>query len=304
MVSTRDGEVHCLEQDASGWNRHSVVVTGRAEREFLSIVPLPELGYLLIVRHQSIDIVDGDTYDVLHSFATDPIKPKTLRCFHSKRRQMQCGSVGLKYLTFAYENAYTRDLVIHEFAPPRDNESICFRAPGLPVSQTCCKWPRTKEDRRVIANPGDWEALPSGMIIGVRKKARSKSNGDELQRPSGSEGLRLRHSNHSLSQTPTTTKRNRDDWEVWMYSTVGKGEAWETVPLSVDIEDQEHLFATKLGPIVRVGRGCLAVGLSNVIKVILVGHERFDSGDDGSAPNVGRRRLRPSGGRNKPALAR
>lgn len=274
----------------------------------MSLVALPELGFILVVRVQSIDLVDTATYCAIHSFKTDPIQPKTLKCFHSKRRTMRCGSVGLKYLTFAYLNAFTRDLVVQTFTPQDEGASICFRAPGQPVSKTCCRWPETKEMRSVVKDPGTWEALPSRILLGVRKKSPSpkarSENGHVYQNGNGG----LRHRRHSHTQATTPCIRSQDMWEIWMLSQAGNVETWDTMPLCQDTDEDDHLFANSTGPMVRVGRGSVAIGLSNVIKVILVGHERFEGGEESSALEDGlgtvmnRRRNKPSTLRGKPAI--
>ncbi|ORY71849.1 sterol-sensing domain of SREBP cleavage-activation-domain-containing protein [Pseudomassariella vexata] len=309
MTSSREGQVYCLSQDPTGWNSYPVNIPRPQEREFMSIVALPELGFLLVVRTNSVDLVDAHDYLTLHSFRTDPIQPKSLKCFHSKRRQMNCGSVGLKFLTFAYLNAFTRDLVVQTYRPQHDGESICFRVPGQPVSKTCCRWPQTKEARRVIQDPGVWEALPTGFIIGTRKKTNPTPQRQSVQPQPIPTGLRRRRLSHS-SDSSANSQQNRDDWEVWMLSQLGRVETWETTSLCPDVEEDEHLFATNLGPMVRVGRGSVAVGLSNVIKVLIIGHERFDVGADGSLLENGlravasRRRNRPSTVRiNRPSIS-
>jgi hypothetical protein len=306
MTSSREGQVHCLSHDHAGWNINAVNIPRPRDKEFMSIVALPELGFILVVRVQSIDLVDAASYSAIHSFKTDPIQPKTLKCFHSKRRTMRCGSVGLKYLTFAYLNAYTRDLVVQTYTPQDDGASICFRPPGLPVSKTCCRWPETNELRSVVKDPGIWEALPSRVVLGVRKKPLPKciENGQSSCNTNG--GLRRRrHSAHS--QTPPQTVKSHDMWEIWLISQAGNVETWETMPLCRD-NDDEHLFVNSVGPMVRVGRGSVALGLSNVIKVILVGHERFEGGDEGSPLEDGlgavtsRRRNKASAVRGKAAI--
>ncbi|KAH6649146.1 sterol-sensing domain of SREBP cleavage-activation-domain-containing protein [Truncatella angustata] len=307
MTSTRDGQVHCLSQEASGWDCNTVDIPRPRDKEFMSLVALPELGFILVVRVQSIDLVHAETYTSIHSFRTDPIQPKTLKCFHSKRRTMRCGSVGLKYLTFAYLNAFTRDLVVQTYMPQDEGASICFRAPGLPVSKTCCRWPETKEMRSVVKDPGTWEALPSRILLGVRKKSIPKTrleNGHAHQNGNGE--LRRRRSSHT--QAPTPNIRNQDMWEIWMLSQAGNVETWDTMPLCRDTDEAEHLYVNTTGPMVRVGRGSVAIGLSNVIKVILVGHERFEGGEESSALEDGlgtvmnRRRNKPSTLRGKPPV--
>lgn len=310
MSSSREGRVFCLSQDPGrapgGWECNSVDIDRPLAKEFMSIVALPELGYLLVVRTQSVDLVDAADYVTLHSFRTDPIQPRSLKCFHSQRRQMQCGSVGLKFLTFAYLNAYTRDLVVQNYTPQHDGESICFRTPGQPVSKTCCQWPRTRETRRLVKDPGVWEALPAGMLVGARKKSGPKpasSSRPPMQNDCG--GMRRRR--NSLCQTTVPRPVVHDDWEVWMLSQMGKGETWETMPLCADDDNQKHLFVSNLGPMTRIGRGSVALALSNVIKVIMVAHERFDGGGTSLTPGnalqsvASRRRTKPALQRSRPS---
>jgi len=80
-----------------------------------------------------------------------------------------------------------------------------------------------------------------------------------------------------------------------------KGER-TTITLSTD-EDAEpyngHLLVSSCGPIIRVGQRSIAVGMGNVIKVITVGHERFnieETSEDMVKAMSGRRR--------RPAVAR
>ncbi|KAI0122958.1 sterol-sensing domain of SREBP cleavage-activation-domain-containing protein [Xylariales sp. AK1849] len=304
MTSSRQGQVHCLSQDASGWNCNEVDIPRPRDRGFMSIVALPELGFILVVRDQSIDLVDAHTYRAIHSFKTDQIQPRSLKCFHSQRRTMRCGSVGLKYLTFAYISSITRDLVIQTYYPQDEGASICFRVPGMPVSKTCCRWPETREVRRVIKDPGVWEALPSRTILGVRRrKPTPKPHSEDHQPPANGNVLRRRR--HSHAQAPTPHIKHQDNWEIWMLSEAGDVDTWETMPLCQDSEDDEHLFVTSLGPMVRIGRGSVAIGLSNVIKVILVGHERFEGVDESSTLEpalASRRRTKPSTLRGRPAI--
>lgn len=77
-----------------------------------------------------------------------------------------------------------------------------------------------------------------------------------------------------------------------------------TVTLSMDEDDEPsngHLLVSSCGPMVRVGQRSIAVGMGNVVKVITVGHERFnieDTSDDMVKAMSGRRR-RAAGVRNR-----
>ncbi|KAI5917545.1 sterol-sensing domain of SREBP cleavage-activation-domain-containing protein [Camillea tinctor] len=305
MASTREGEVRVITQEGPDWVSRplNLKVSPSIEREFISIQALPELGFFLIIRSQTVDLVDSQTLRAIYTFKVDPIQPRSMKCFHSRPRRMRCGSVALWSFTIAYLNTYTRDLIVQTYSPQNEGESLCFCDPASPTRKTCCPWRRAKETRRVIKNPGIWEALPTGMMVGIRRKSGDKCNGNGNQYPQPSQqpnGLRRRH--HGC--LPAKQCIPQDNWEVWMFSHFGKQDTWETAPLCADIEDDGHLFVTNLGPMVNFGRASVALGLSNVIKVIMVGNERFDSSDDFCQPGDGpvvssRRRKGPSAFRNK-----
>ncbi|KAI1419797.1 sterol-sensing domain of SREBP cleavage-activation-domain-containing protein [Xylaria sp. FL1777] len=313
MTSTREGQVHLITQEGYDWVSSAINVSPHLsikEREFISIQALPELSFFLIIRSQTVDLVDSQTHRAIYTFKVDPIQPKSLKAFHSRPRRMRCGSVALWSFTIAYLNAYTRDLVVQTYSPQNEDESLCFCDPESPSRKTCCPWRRAKETRRIIKNPGVWLALPSGIMVGVRKKIPQKhftnphTHTHSYAPPSlQSGGLRNRHHAH---HPVVPSQQAHDDWEVWMFSHFGgKQDTWETAPLCVDAEDDGHLFVTHLGPMANCGSSSIVVGLSNVIKVITVGQERFET-EDVTGPGSGvpavssRRRKGPSSLRTRP----
>ncbi len=74
-----------------------------------------------------------------------------------------------------------------------------------------------------------------------------------------------------------------------------KGES-TTVTLSSDEHGERsngHLLVSSCGPMIRVGQRSIAVGMGNVVKIITVGHDRFNIGensDDMAQAMSGRRR--------------
>ena len=325
MASTREGQTYIISKDESEWNVTMVDLPHTREREYLSTVALPSLACFLVVHSQSVDLVDSQSQKLLRSFDTDPIQPKTFRCFHSRLRRLDNGSVGVRTLTFAYLNAYTRDLVVQTYSAQYEGDSLCVCGPDPSQNKACLHWQNAKETRRRINDPGVWEALPSRILVGIRRKRLGKSpplapQACQQQQPyqANATSLRQRHrrsgahpalinndnsiSNHGSTNSNCDTSRGdtiyktppRGDWEVWMFSQHGKQETWETVPLCGPdgSEDANHLYVTTLGPVARIGRSSLAVGFSNVIKVIVVGQERFERVDepDAGVPIVGSRR--------------
>ncbi|GAW12700.1 hypothetical protein ANO14919_020700 [Xylariales sp. No.14919] len=308
MTSTREGQVHLITQEGYDWVSSAINVSPPRfikEREFISIQALPELSFFLIIRSQTVDLVDSQTHRAIYTFKVDPIQPKSLKAFHSRPRRMRCGSVALWSFTIAYLNTYTRDLVVQTYSPQNEDESLCFCDPESPSRKTCCPWRRAKETRRIIKNPGIWLALPSGIMVGVRKRMPQKYLNSCPPPSSQISGLRNRHHTHHPVAAP---QQAHDDWEVWMFSHFGgKQDTWETAPLCIDAEDDGHLFVTHLGPMANVGSSSVVVGLSNVIKVITVGQERFET-EDVTGPGSGvpavssRRRKGPSSLRARPAV--
>ncbi|KAI0201249.1 sterol-sensing domain of SREBP cleavage-activation-domain-containing protein [Astrocystis sublimbata] len=315
MTSTREGQIHLITQDGFDWVSSAINVGPHQsikEREFISIQALPDISFFLIIRSQTVDLVDSHTHRAIYTFRVDPILPKSLKAFHSRPRKMRCGSAALWSFSIAYTNAYTRDLVVQTYSPQNEEESLCFCDPDSPSRSTCCPWRRAKETRRIIKNPGVWLALPSGIMVGVRKKTPNKhhTHSNNYSQPaSQSTGLRRRHHHiHHHHNADASQHPPHDDWEVWMFSHFGgKQDTWETAPLCLDAEDDGHLFVTSLGPMANVGSSSVVVGLSNVIKVITVGQERFETedvvGPGSGVPAVSsRRRKGPSSVRTRPAM--
>ena len=330
MASTREGLTYILSKDETDWNASIVDLPHTKEREYLSTVALPSLACFVVVHSQSVDLVDSQSQKLLRSFHTDPIQPKTFRCFHSRLRRLDNGSIGVRTLTFAYLNAYTRDLVVQTYSAQYEGESLCVCGPDPSKTKTCLHWQNAKETRRRINDPGIWEALPSRILVGIRRKRLGKSppltpqvcqqhqphlpnsaHMRQRRRRSGAntalnnnhDGANHNGNGHGNGSNPgsdTIYKTPpRGDWEVWMFSQHGKQETWETVPLCGPdgSEDAGHLYVTTLGPVARIGRCSLAVGFSNVIKVVVVGQERFERVDDADdeMPTLGSRRRKGQG---------
>lgn len=158
------------------------------------------------------------------------------------------------------------------------------------------------QEPRSLAGPPIWD---HGRCQKENATETSHKSSQLLAPSSQSNGLRKRH----RVPLPAPSQQAHDDWEVWMFSHFGgKQDTWETAPLCIDAEDDGHLFVTNLGPMANVGSSSVVVGLSNVIKVITVGQERFETedvtGPCSGVPAVGsRRRKGPSSVRTKPPVA-
>lgn len=346
ITASRRGCVHvATQQETGGWISEEVPCETGDIDDVTSILPLPILSSFLAVRTHSVELIDILTHKVTHTFPTSPIAPSTLQCFHSTRRRPQCGSVGLSYLVLAYTHAETAAAVMQVYLPEREGNTICFRDPYTPGSKTCCLWTETVEHTYTEPNPGTWEALFVGYIVGVRKCPSPSSITSPNSHNPSSQSQAI--STHHAPSTPTTGLRRRggfalrsaiteswkphfnhghshggnhnnhnpaddeDTWEVWSLSMRGER---STIPLNplpppppsnpssptspsshpfnspsnTYTQDhpynnltQDHLLIDTLGPLSKLGKRSIVVGLGNVIKVVTVGNERFDE-DDGN----------------------
>jgi hypothetical protein len=71
-----------------------------------------------------------------------------------------------------------------------------------------------------------------------------------------------------------------DPWEAWTLSLTGEFRTRSLLPdhddeVDEDADDDE-LFVVSPGPIARLGKRSVAVGLGNTVKVITLGKEFFD----------------------------
>ncbi|KAI9646400.1 hypothetical protein NHQ30_004392 [Ciborinia camelliae] len=294
ITASKRGCVHVAVEEDSGWVSYDLRLPWVSDdKDVNSILPLPALSSFLAIRDHSVDLVDIYTHSVTHSFVTENIKPGTLQCVHSTRRRPQCGSVGLGSFALMYTCNETGNLTMQSYLPSREGDTICFRDPEKPGSKTCCLWRDTIERKYSIYNPGDWQALQSGYVVGVRKlqDKGKQAMGNQLLGSIGGSGLRRRGVSDRTS-TPDHPGGKNDGWEVWSLGSRGDE---TSVPLN-SVYDQ-LLLVGKLGPVTKVGTNSIAVALGNVVKLITVGHERYDRpGNESDESFVG---MAPAANRRK-----
>ncbi|KAJ1329530.1 Sterol-sensing domain of SREBP cleavage-activation [Microdochium nivale] len=308
MMSTRKGHLYSARKIGTQWVSQRLNLPSGSEQELLSITPLSDATAFFVARARSADLVHAKTNVVMHSFKLDPVYPKSLKSYFPRARRTACGARGLTSLTVAYIHAYTRDLIVHTYLPPRDGGLLCIKATQPAAESRCCDWQQVRESRRVVKDPGVWDLLPSGLLAGVRRQALAKPCPGQYSHRVVSDGLRRRRV--SLSQ-PLGHPATQDKWEVWALSYLGRQELSETASLCSDDENDSRLFVTSLGPVAKVGSQSIAVGLGTSVKVISVGQERFQPNDpstlgDGMVSVSGRRRrggAGAGGSRSRPPVA-
>jgi hypothetical protein len=262
------------------WVSEELKFPTREEKDVQAVIPIASCSVYLIARRQTVDVVDLKSSRIIHTFHTESMEPKTLKHLRSNARQTHCGSTGLGSLTLAYVSSETGDCVMQTYLPQDEDDAICFYCSANTSTKNCCVLSNTRELKRRVKDPGKWEPLLNGSIVGVRTK--SAGTADDHTTVSQTLGGLRRRSATTPKQQPAS---QRARWEVWVISQLENQESYETRPLWAEDEDdgglaREHLIISSLGPIVRVGGSSVAVGFGDTIKIITVGHERFDNPTD------------------------
>ncbi|KAK4238892.1 sterol regulatory element-binding protein cleavage-activating protein [Achaetomium macrosporum] len=293
LTASRKNCIHLVRQRGNEWSSTEVKLEGEKQaKDIHCLLPVPAISMYLIGRSQSVDLVDLDSSIIVHTFRTEMMQPRTLKHICVTRPQKR----GLASLILSYTSAETGDLVVHSYLPEAEADTLTSFTPVSPGSSTCSQWSRAKETIKHIANPGVWEALPSGSIVGVRRKQKQPPSSPTVASFAFG-GLRRRTassspSSYSTSQTNSSPSR---EWEAWVLNRPDTKSDFETRPLDEPEPDvktspglgqyhrhRQNLMISELGPMVRLGTMSVAVGFGDVVKVVSVGHEHFDKSLEGS----------------------
>ncbi|KAK1828272.1 sterol regulatory element-binding protein cleavage-activating protein, partial [Podospora conica] len=252
LTASRKSCVHLVRQTDDGWTSDEIKFLSRdielASKGVHTLIPIPAFSAYLVGRPRSIDLVDLDSSVTIHSFATaEPMQPRSLKhIIHSKP-----AGAGLLGLTLAYVGAETGDLVVQTHLSDDTENAVIYAPHGGQA------WAAGRVETRRVGNPGTWEALGNGSVVGVRQRDCAPDD-------------------------------DSTEWEAWVLSHLDNGGGdFEARPLhgaqggGKNTPPQvatatDHLMIAALGPMVRLGTMSVAVGYGNAIKIVSAGHEYFD----------------------------
>ncbi|KAG6053881.1 hypothetical protein E4U32_007316 [Claviceps aff. humidiphila group G2b] len=268
LVSKRGG-VYVAENKASLWEAKQLKLDARqAGRIYHQIFTLSPLGLFALAGSDNVDIVDIEQRSVVWTFSTERMSPKSLQCTFSAYTGSEVDIQGVKSLTFCYAAAETGDCVVQTYVPLNDSDVIYIRSPDNSTERLTEGSESTKELRKRIKNPGAWQLLSDGGVVGIRQMTLHQ--GPEHM---ASHGLRQRH---------MMEKRDHSSfphWQVWVTSACGKPNIEECRRLLGEDGMSNHLVVSELGPKVTVGLRSVAFAFGNVIKLVITGgHDRYDGG--------------------------
>lgn len=281
-------------RNGTDWDSREVELTALGFNKPHQLLGLPALGIFIVATASQIYIFNVESLEMLHKIDTEVMKPRSLQCAYSFQR-LYIDTPGITSSTISYIGLRSGDCVTHTFVPPEDVDAICLRsgASGL-LDDEGCSWDAARETKRRVHNPGHFNVLSDGSVVGIRRKVADEQD-VSVQRGAYKEGLRKRFS------TTSGARSALPEWEAWTVSPGGRVQADEVQPLFKDNEQTSHLLITDLGPKARVGLMSMAFSFGNLLKVVTVGGlERFGSAENPSQDGWGltkRRRKAASRGR-------
>lgn len=274
------------------WVSSEVKLETRDNREPSTLLPIQGFSSYMVVRSHSVDLVDLQTAKVVHTFQTEASQPRSINfVYHGQKAGPQGrGTVSSWTLAYVSEDG---DLILQTYLPIGNCDSICFSDAAAPAAGTSCTWAETRQVSRRIRNPGLWMPLRNGCVLGIRKKAVASQSPVQKRLPVfGQSSLRRR----GRVESPPSGPKSEEIWEIWVITKLETEGDIETTPFAAP-NDPAGLMISDLGPIVQVGSSSAAVGFGNVVKVITIGHEHFESAEEGhEAENISltnRRRRHP-----------
>ncbi|KUI56803.1 Sterol regulatory element-binding protein cleavage-activating protein [Cytospora mali] len=294
VTLSRRAYIHHVAHRDGIWVSSEVKFDIKDNKEPHTLLPMQGFSSYLVGRSQSVDLVNLHTAKVIHSFQTEASQPRSVKFVYHGQRVGPQGRGTVSSLTLAYISEEDKDLVLQTYLPSENCDSICFSDPAAPAAGTSCTWTETRQVTRRIHNPGVWTPLRNGCVLGIRKKqdAAPRSPIQERLPAFAQSSLRRR----ARADSPPKHPKPDDTWEIWVITRLEREGDIETTPF-IGQDDPAALIVSDLGPIVKVGSSSAAVGYGNVVKVIAVGHERFESAEEGhEAENIGltsRRRRHP-----------
>lgn len=277
VTLSRHACIHRVNLCNGFWVSSEVKLATKNDKPPQNLLSVQGFSSYMVVRSQSVDLVDLHSSKIMHTFMTKPMQPRTLKFVYSGQRSGPGGRGTVSSMTLAYISDEDGDCVLQTYLPNENYDNICFSNAAGPPARSSCTWAETKQITRRIRNPGTWSPLRNGCVVGVRRQKDSPQASPIRGRlPAFSQsGLRRRgHLASSGVQSPP-----EEIWEIWVITRLEKEGNIETRPLNGP-EDPAGLIISELGPMAKLGYGSVAVGFGNMVKVITVGHEWFDAAED------------------------
>jgi len=274
-----------------------------------SLAIAPAIGLLVVARPNSLDVTDLKTHSIVYTIPSRTIRSSTLRLLSSQRRECPvCRSRAVHSISFVYTHELESTCIVRTFtAGDEHNSLICLRPHNSRPAKSCKGFLDATETIHHVEDAGSWEATGGQAVIGIRNfttTSNSSITATGMNLTTDTDTCIRRRQNffrrsqfsqpRSLSVLHVVKPpiHESEDWEVWALSSTGE---FSSIRLQDTPDAESELFVASAGPISRLGKRSVAIAFGNTIKVVTLGHDRFeedvDDYDDLSAQfGSGRRR--------------
>ncbi|KAI9655404.1 MAG: hypothetical protein M1821_005552 [Bathelium mastoideum] len=294
VAISKSGCMHVAYRPQSDWIVESICPFGSdmsqltGQMRVRSIVSAPAINILAAKRSCQVSLLNLESVAVVHTFQIGQAKAGSLRVLHSLRRKcLSCGGPAIYSFSAAYTESETGKCIMHTFtASDGQNASICLQSTPQNERAGCKGFAHAAESLHWVENAGAWETCAAQAILGIRKRPRllpsMPETTDTTPRNNNIHSLAtLRARLRNRERTGRPSSRDNDDWEAYTMSTSGD---FYTTPLhawSTPADELDPLLVASAGPICKLGARSVAVGFGNGIKVVALGHERFEEETNG-----------------------
>lgn len=296
ITSTKDGKIHRTWHGKRGWLTRLLAHVDCQDRDGVhQLQVFPSLQTLVVASSNHVRIVSLESGNVYFIFRVENMLPRSLRCILTPLRSAaDTGPAELSSIVLCYTGRESGECVLRTYLPADGFETIALTELDKAMDNLYDKKVVAQVISKSVANPGAWELLCDGYVVGIRRIVLEPGTrpGDG---PRSAPGLRQRFSSYHKGHVALIPEH----WEMWMASTGNKTDVEDARPLVKAAEGPGRLIVPGIGPRTTVGLASVAFGFGNVIKLVTVGgQQRFEASNDGITRNSGRnpgRRRKSSG---------
>lgn len=288
-----DGHLHIAVNNGQTWSCEMIQpqISARMINTAHQVIALATLDIMVLVTTDQIHLLRLEDQVVLHTVNAENIQPRSVRCRVPLIKLGSEISTGTHSLIVTYTERTTGDCVILSYVPREESQGKEIRLDRSTKGRKASGWQTAQRFQKRIRNPGCWETLCDGTVVGIRRRSAAENTSTN-----GMKGLRRRF--------PKSGQCYADPcpWEMWTAFPGDRLDRDETRPLLRPHESDNHLLISTVGPQVEVGLTSVAFGFGNVVKVVTVGgQQRFESGRDATRHEhwLSASRRRKSGGRSR-----
>ncbi|KAL9073310.1 MAG: hypothetical protein Q9157_004787 [Trypethelium eluteriae] len=290
VAVSRSGCIHLACRPGADWTSRVIapfesgLSPNPKQSRVRNIVSAPALNMLVAQKPCEVSLVILESLTVVHAFQIGQVKPGSLRVLHSPRRRcLNCGGLAIHSFSVAYTETETGNCYMHTFtAGEGQNASICLQSSPQHDDSHCEGFAHATEALHWVDSAGVWESCAAQAIIGIRKRSQTtqaaSEDSKELGYKNGTTNFlhTLRSRRRIMENAIGARRHDDDDWEAYTLSTSGDFYTTPLHPSSAALDEADPLFVSSAGPICKLGARSVAVGFGNGIKIVALGHERFE----------------------------